>query len=395
MDLPANKPQRLLSLDAFRGFAMFLMAAELMELPGVAEHFPDSSLWRIIGFHSDHVMWTGCSLHDLIQPAFTFMVGVALPFSIGSRAAKGQGMKEMTRHALVRSLILVALGVVLRFIDERHVHWTFEDTLAQIGLGYPFLFLLGFASTRLRWLSLGLILFSYWLLFALYPLPGAGFDRAAAQIPAGWSHDFMGFAAHWNLNTNAAWAFDRWFLNLLPFGDHFRGNPEGYSTLSFIPTLGTMILGLIAGQWFRDGYRGLQALGRLVVAGALCILAGVLLDSSGICPSVKKLWTPAWTLFSGGWCFFMMAAFHGVIDVLGFTRWSFPLRVLGMNSILMYILVHLAECLFTAGHRLHFGRFPFNVLGPAFEPAIHGAFALAVFWSILWLLYRKRIFLRI
>ena len=395
MDVPATKPQRLLSLDTFRGFAMFLMAAELMELPSVAASFPDSAFWQFIGFHSEHVMWTGCSLHDLIQPAFTFMVGVALPFSIGSRLAKGQSKSAMTRHALVRALILIALGVLLRFIDEKHIHWTYEDTLAQIGLGYPFLFLLGFASTRVRWSALAVILLGYWALFALYPLPGAGFDRAAADIPADWSHDFTGFAAHWNLNTNVAWAFDRWFLNLFPFGDYFRGNPDGYSTLNFIPTLGTMILGLIAGQWFRDGHRGQPALKRLLIAGSLCILASLTLHTTGICPSVKKLWTPAWTLFSGGWCFFMMAAFHGINDKMRLNAWSFPLRVLGMNSILMYVLVHLSEALFAAGHRFSFNRFPFNAFGPGYEPAIHGAAVLLLLWGIMWLLYRQRIFLRI
>lgn len=395
MDLLAAKPQRLLSLDTFRGFAMFLMAAELMELPSVASHFPGSTVWRTVAFHSAHVEWTGCSLHDLIQPAFTFMVGVALPFSLSSRRAKGAGVSEMTRHALMRSFILVVLGVLLRFLDEKRIHWTFEDTLAQIGLGYPFLFLLGFASTRVRWSALIAILAGYWLLFAMHPLPGADFDRAAAAIPAGWSHDFTGFAAHWNLNTNAAWAFDRWFLNLFPHGDHFGGNRDGYSTLSFIPTLGTMILGLIAGQWFRDGYRGPAMLKKLVVAGVLSIAAGAVLHMSGICPSVKKLWTPSWTLYSGGWCFFMMAAFHGVNDVFGLNRWSFPFRVLGMNSILMYLLVHVVEAVFAAGHVPHLRFFPFTLLQAELEPAIGGAATVAVLWIALWALYRKRIFLRI
>lgn len=395
MDLPAAKPQRLLSLDTFRGFAMFLMAAELMELPEVASHFPGSALWRNIAFHSAHEEWTGCSLHDLIQPAFSFMVGVALPFSLGSRRAKGAGVNEMTRHALVRSFILIVLGVLLRFLDEKHIHWTFEDTLAQIGLGYPFLFALGLASARVRWSALIAILAGYWVFFALYPLPAADFDRAAAAIPAGWSHDFTGFAAHWNLNTNAAWAFDRWFLNLFPHGDHFGGNPEGYSTLSFIPTLGTMILGLIAGQWFRDGDRGPAMLRKLVVAGALCIAAGAALHFSGICPSVKKLWTPSWTLYSGGWCFLMMAAFHCINDVFGLNRWSFPLRVLGMNSILMYLLVHVVEAVFAAGHVPHLRFFPFALLPAEMEPAIAGAVTLAVLWIVLWALFRKRIFVRI
>ncbi|MBX7211297.1 MAG: DUF5009 domain-containing protein [Verrucomicrobiaceae bacterium] len=395
MDVPAAKPQRLLSLDTFRGFAMFLMAAELLDLPDVAAQFSASAFWQAVSFHSQHVEWTGCSLHDLIQPAFSFMVGVALPFSISSRRAKGASVPQMMRHALVRALILVVLGVLLRFLDEKHIHWTYEDTLAQIGLGYPFLFLLGLCSTRGRWSALAAILAGYWLFFALHPLPGPDFDRAAADIPAGWAHDFTGFAAHWNLNSNAAWAFDRWFLNIFPAGDYFRGNPEGYSTLNFIPTLGTMILGLIAGQWFRDGHRGAAAMKRLGVAGALCLLAGLALHHSGICPSVKKLWTPSWTLVSGGWCLFIMAAFHGINDVAGFDKWSFPFQVLGMNSILMYLLVHLVEAVFAAGHRLHLRFQPFSSMSPAVESAFGGAVLLFVLWSVLFVLHRRRIFLRI
>ncbi len=374
---------------------MFLMAAELMHLPVVAAHYPASALWRFISFHSDHVTWTGWSLHDLIQPAFSFMVGVALPFSIGSRLAKGQPKAALVRHALLRALMLVGLGVVLRFIDEKQIHWTYEDTLSQIGLGYPFLFLLGFAGTRARWSAFAVILIGYWAVFALHPLPSAGFDRLAADIPADWSHDFTGFAAHWNLNTNAAWAFDMWFLNLFPFGDTFRGNPEGYSTLSFIPTLGTMILGLIAGQWFRDGHQGARAIKRLLIAGALSLLAGMILDASGICPSVKKLWTPSWTLFSGGWCFVMMAMFHAINDTLGINRWSLPLRVLGMNSILMYVLAHFAEAVLAEAHHFNLKVFPLNVLGQDFAISILGTFIFLALWILMWALYRRKIFIRI
>ena len=84
------KPERLTSLDAYRGFVMFLMAAEMLHVGQVSEHFPDSSFWQWLAFHTDHVAWTGCSLHDLIQPSFSFMVGVALPFSLMSRSSLGQ-----------------------------------------------------------------------------------------------------------------------------------------------------------------------------------------------------------------------------------------------------------------------------------------------------------------
>src|SRR5688572_566078 len=139
---------RLTSVDAYRGFVMFLMMAEVLHVSGVARVFPDSSFWQTLRFHTTHVEWVGCSLHDLIQPSFSFLVGVALPFSIASRLARGQSQARMTLHAFWRALLLILLGVFLRSVGRAQTNWTFEDTLTQIGLGYPFLFLLGFGSPR-------------------------------------------------------------------------------------------------------------------------------------------------------------------------------------------------------------------------------------------------------
>src|SRR5262249_47826652 len=149
----------------------------------------------------------------------------------------------MTLHAVWRAFVLVALGIFLRSLRSTQTYYTFEDTLTQIGLGYVFLFLLGFRSVTEQWLALVLILVGYWGAFALYPLPGSDFDWQAVDVPAGWPHHPAGFAAHWDKNSNLAWAFDTWFLNLFPRQETFVANRGGYATLSFIPTLGTMILG--------------------------------------------------------------------------------------------------------------------------------------------------------
>ena len=178
----------------------------------------------------------------MIQPSFSFLVGVALPYSIGSRLAKGGTFGKMFAHALWRSLVLVALGIFLRSTHSPQTNFTFEDTLTQIGLGYPFLFALGFVRPRWQWTAFGVILFGYWLAWAVYPAP--------MGVPAD-PNQFTGFMAHWNKNTNAGSAFDVWFLNLFPRQKPFVENGGGYLTLSFIPTLGTMILGLIAGRWLR------------------------------------------------------------------------------------------------------------------------------------------------
>ena len=105
-------PNRLASLDAYRGFVMLLMMAEVLHLGRVARALPDSGFWRFLGWHQSHVEWIGCSLHDLIQPSFSFLVGVALPFSIASRTAKAQSRWQMFAHAVLRAMILVLLAVV-------------------------------------------------------------------------------------------------------------------------------------------------------------------------------------------------------------------------------------------------------------------------------------------
>src|SRR5215203_421314 len=150
---PSNlpTPARLASMDAYRGFVMFLMMAETLRLSRVARALPESGFWRFLGSQQTHVEWVGCSMHDLIQPSFSFLVGVALPFSIASRATRGQSRAAMTWHAVWRSLLLILLGVFLRSVNASNTNWTFEDTLTQIGLGYGFLFVLGFRSTRDHW----------------------------------------------------------------------------------------------------------------------------------------------------------------------------------------------------------------------------------------------------
>jgi heparan-alpha-glucosaminide N-acetyltransferase len=374
---------------------MLLMMGEVLRFGAVSSALPDSGFWSFLAHHQEHVDWIGCSLHDLIQPSFSFLVGVALPFSIANRAARGQGGFGMTLHAFWRAMLLILLGIFLRSVGQKQTNYTFEDTLTQIGLGYGFLFLLGFRSIRWQWLALVVILIGYWAAFALYPAPGKDFDYAAFGVAKDWPHLMDGFQSHWNKNSNLAWAFDRWFLNLFPREKLFTFNGGGYATLSFIPTLGTMILGLIAGGVLKDERAPMAKVRWLVVAGLACLGAGWLLGALGICPVVKRIWTPSWTLFSGGWCFLFLAAYYYVIEVLKLKFWSFPLLVVGANSIAAYCMSHLFESFIHRGLTTHFGAGLFRMLGAPYEPLLHGAAVLLVLWLILFWMYRRKIFLKI
>src|SRR5437660_10897622 len=116
-------------MDAYRGFVMFLMMAEVLRMARVAQAFPGNWFWSILAYNQTHVEWTGCSLHDLIQPSFSFLVGVALPYSIAARFAHGQSFVTMFGHAVWRSLLLVGLGIFLRSVVQTRTKFTFEDKL--------------------------------------------------------------------------------------------------------------------------------------------------------------------------------------------------------------------------------------------------------------------------
>lgn len=393
---PAMPVSRIASVDIYRGFVMLLMMAEVLRLSNVAEALPDSYFWQTLAFHQSHVPWVWLSLHDMIQPSFTFLVGVVLPYSIASRKNKGASFESILLHTVKRSLILIFLGIFLRSMHSKQTYWTFEDTLTQIGLGYTFLVILSLYSRKIQIGALVFVLFSYWLAFALYPLPGADFDYASAGVPANWEHNLSGFAAHWNKNTNFAWAFDQWFMNLFPRESPFLFNGGGYSTLSFIPTLGTMILGLLAGNILNSSITSKDKLKSFVFAGIILILIGLLLHVSGINPVVKRIWTPAWTIFSGGICFLFLAFFYRLIDMSDRKISAFALMVIGTNSIAAYVIADggmrglINDSLF-----IHLGQNFDQIFGPAYATLVSGGLVLFLEWLILYWMYRKKIFIKI
>lgn len=393
-DSAGTSTSRLVSIDVYRGSVMFLMLAEVLHFEHLAKAHPGNLLLEFLGRQQSHVEWRGCTLHDLIQPSFTFLVGVSLAFSLRKRLATGQSKLSAFGHAAWRAFALVVFGLGLRALFA-HSQWTFEDTLTQIGLGYLPLFVL---ATLPRWvplLSLLVILLGYWLAFAAFPLPPPNYDYLSVGVALDWPFHLDGFAQHWDKNVNLAAVFDRWFLNHLPWGWRFEHNPGGYATLNFIPTLGTMLLGLIAGRLLqRSGSQRRIAIG-LVCAGIGCGTLGWLLDILGVCPSVKRIWTPSWVLLSGGWCLAILGLLHAWLDGKPPSRWFFPLLVVGANSILAYAL----SWIVAPELRLFVRSFASEEAG-SFHSVPHlelfaGTVTLVALWVVLYLFYRQRWFVKI
>jgi heparan-alpha-glucosaminide N-acetyltransferase len=318
-------PERLVSLDAYRGFIMLIMAGGGMELASggfhlakvARESFPGNPIWEFLGYESEHVKWTGCSFWDLIQPAFMFMVGVAMPFSYASRRAKGESKGRITAHVFYRSVILILLGIFLSSNWTSYTNYTFVNVLTQIGLGYCLVYLLLGGHWVVQFLAVAVILGGYWYLFASYPLPAPSYDwvknhvateerfpdpRAdkdgkfpirekssmrgetnGTRIPQPGRPDlelppdtYFGVAAHWSKNANFASDIDNIMLSELPKAKPI--NEGGYATLNFIPSMATMIFGIMAGELLRSTRRARSKFGILVLSGIGFLLAGLIID---------------------------------------------------------------------------------------------------------------------
>jgi predicted acyltransferase len=400
---PGTK-ERLLSLDAYRGLIMITLAFNGFGLAGTAvrhlQSDPTSEFWQRVHYQFEHVEWTGCGYWDLIQPSFMFMVGVAMAFSYAKRQQTGQPYLSMLGHAALRSLVLVLMGV---FLSSK---WELMNVLTQIGLGYTFLFLLWGRSIRTQAIAAVAILAGTWLLYSLYPSAGVDWedtviDRRGVLVlqkqgyPPQWGRvNLEGIDRHWHKNANVGHAIDLALLNHLPVAEEFKFNGGGYQTINFIPSLATMLFGLMCGELLRSNRKQWEKLLVLLLAGIAGLAVGEVLDRSGVCPAVKRIWTPSWALYSTGWCCLILMGFYGVIDVAGWRRWAFPLVVVGMNSIAIYCMGQLLRG--WANRTWHgLANDAFVAAGPLWEPMLECVLTGMLFWlACLWM-YRQKIFIRI
>ncbi|MCX7420347.1 MAG: DUF5009 domain-containing protein [Planctomycetia bacterium] len=439
---------RVLSIDAYRGFVMLAMASSgfgfsmlakpenLQKLRDAKLNFVPEALWKFLAYQFDHVVWSGCSFWDLIQPSFMFLVGVALPFSYSRRESEGQSASGRFLHVLWRSFVLVALGVFLSSNGAKQTNFTFVNVLSQIGLGYPLLYLLRERSLRTQLVAAAVILVGYWGWFANYSIPpqqladvkAAISDRDAKLLAANRTIQpeptpMTGIGSHWNKHVNAAAGADRKLLNAFPsekepfHGKTFWINDGGYQTLNFIPSLATMLFGLMAGTLLRSGASDSDKVKWLLKAGACCFAVSMALDTSiwpitipscdwHLAPIVKRIWSPGWAVFSTGWTFWMLAAFYWVIDVRQWRLWSWPLVIVGMNSIAMYVMAQLMKNWVGASMKTHlttvdaiFGwqqGIAFKIFGeyPLATPLGHAARLFGLWLICVWL-YRRKIFVRV
>lgn len=370
---PTTTPpsERLLSIDALRGFDMFWIIGGDQIVRLLAKNLSPETQ-SVIDRQLEHAEWEGFFFYDLIFPLFLFLVGVVLPFSLGKIAAAGEPRKTSYLRIARRTAFLFGLGLlangILRF-DWANLRVT--GVLQRIALCYGIAAIIYMNTNRAaRCVALVAILAGYWALFQYVPAP-------ETSKPADYSkeHNLGGYV-------------DRHYLPGKILKAYYQyGDNEGL--LSTIPAVGTTLLGVLAGEWLRSRRRPWTKAAGLLGAGIAGIAGGLFWGQTY--PIIKNLWTGSFVLLTGGLSLILLGIFYAVIDVLKWRGWAFPLAVIGMNAITIYVLPRFVDFKYTAS---------FFLSGVLEHAGDHKTLILAlgvmtVKWLLLWFLYRHRIFLRV
>ena len=361
---------RLLSLDVFRGITIAGMV--LVNNPGSWEHI----YWPL-----EHAQWHGWTPTDLVFPFFLFIVGVAITLALGSRVETGGSKRDLYLKIIKRTLIIFALGLFLNGFPYFSLgELRIPGVLQRIAVCYFFASII-FLNTRWRTqivIAIALLLF-YWILLKFVPAPGfaAGDLTKEGSLPS--------------------------FIDRIVFGKHVWAqakvyDPEG--VLSTIPALVTTLIGVLTGHWLRTEKSRMEKVAGMFVAGAVLLAIGW--GWHAFFPINKALWTSSYVLFTGGLALQFLALCYWLIDIKGYSRWAKPFEIFGMNAIALYVGAGLMAELFgvikVGGEPL--GGWIYDHLFASWASPVNASLAFAISFVLVWLffmwiLYRRRIFIKI
>lgn len=369
------KNERLISLDVFRGITIAGMI--LVNNPGT---------WSAIYPPLKHAAWNGCTPTDLIFPFFLFIVGVAITFSLSKRKIRGDNQQLLLLNILRRSAILFILGLILHgfpYFDLSEIR--IPGVLQRIAVVYlitSFIFLKTSFKTQIT-ISI-ILLIGYWLLMSLVPVPGIG-------------------SANLDKTTNLAAWLDNFLLNGHLWSYSKVWDPEGI--LSTMPALSTTLIGIIAGNWLKSENSNEVKTVWILISGNLLMLLGYIWD--GWFPINKSLWTSSYVLYTGGLALIFLGFCYWLIDVKKIIWWIKPFQVYGMNAITVFFLSSLTAKLMSIikvtnlnGETVSIKTYLFsNIFSPLFSPItaslIWAVLYVCIWLGFMWILYTKKIFIKV
>ncbi|HEV3258836.1 MAG TPA: DUF5009 domain-containing protein [Gemmataceae bacterium] len=367
-----SKPgtQRLVSVDALRGFDMFWIVGGDAVLKAWA-HWAGWPPAKVVEDQLEHVPWAGFHFYDLIFPLFLFVVGVVLPFSLGKLRERGEPAAAIYWRIARRTLLLFALGLVYNnFLQLDFANLRIAGVLQRIALCYGIAAVIVLnTGVRGQALTAAALLLGYWALLATVAAPGssAGNFSKEGNLPG---------------YVDRHWLPGKIYQAYYGFGDN-----EGI--LSTIPAVATALLGALAGHLLRSGLPAWRKVVMLASAGAVSLAAGTAWGQ--VFPVIKNLWTSSFVLVAGGWSLLLLALFYGVIDGLRLRAWAFFFVVIGANAITIYLLPHFID--FEKAAQFFFGGVVKH--SGSFGTVLAAISVVAVEWLLLLYLYRQRIFLRV
>jgi predicted acyltransferase len=378
---PSEFPGRLLCLDIYRG--LMVAAMIIVDNPGSDEH----AYWPIM-----HAEWNGWTPADFIFPSFLFLVGISLVYSFDSRRQRGESNRQIFWHVFKRSLILIAIGLLVNAspIYGLDLHtWRFEGVTQRIGLCYFFAAILElWTGRRSQVLAFLACLLGYWALLRFVPVPGAGMP----------GHDIPFMDQVQNL---PAWLDRKLFMGHLYNGTR---DPEGI--LHTIPAIGTTLIGVFTGHWLKSKRGASQLISVMLFLGILGMLGGEVWNRWF--PINKNLWTSSFVLFSGGFCLLFLSLLYWVTEVKHWRgKWTVPILVFGMNAIAGFVadsLIYGPGYTFTVKtpngatmnwHEAAQAHLEAAGLSVANASLLYSLGAVLICWVLLWLLWRKKIFLKV
>lgn len=368
-----SKKDRLLSLDALRGFDMLWIAGGEYLIISLAA-LTGWPFFQWAASQMKHVQWQGFHFYDMIFPLFLFIAGVSMPFSIVKRKQRGESMQKIYLHLVKRLFILILLGLIhnglLQFDFEKQ---RYASVLARIGFGWFFAAVIVLnTNVRGQIIWFAGILLTYWAMMKLIPVPGFG---PGILTPEG------------NLAAYVDQKFLPGSLCCYIYGDN-----EGI--LSTFPAIATALMGAITGYFLNLQSKSLNGMKKALImlaAGITSLIVAKIWSFSF--PVIKNVWSSSFVLTAGGWSLILLSVFYLVIDVWGFKKWTLPFVVIGLNSITIYMLnsgiINFEEM----------GKFFFGGLASPFPEAgqavILSLGAILCMWTLLYILYRNKIFLKV
>lgn len=362
--------QRLYSLDALRGFDMLWIIGADSFFHKLSDT-TNSPFWGAIANQLSHPAWNGFHFYDLIFPMFLFIAGVATPFSIASRLKKGSTKQEVLFHVIKRGLILVLLGIIYNngLKIQPVSDMRFGSVLGRIGLGYMFaniIFLYTKRTGQIIWFCA--LLIGYWLMLKFNSAPG---------FPAG----------DLTMQGNFASYLDRLILpGRLYEKIH---DPEGL--ISAIPAIGTGLLGILTGSFLKNStYAPGKKAFWMAISGVISLVLAQIWNLDF--PINKNLWTSSFVLQTGGISLLLLSLFYYIIDVRGYKSWAFFFKVIGMNSILIYISGHFISWSYTNNA---FFQWLGQLIGEPFNAVVLAATYVGIKWLFLYFLFKKKVFLKV